>query len=250
MKKYFNINYEFDQNRVDEIILDHIANQKPGYVCSLDGNNLAVANTYPEHLRIVNEAIVNNCDSTWVPVFINWIYGTKFSNYCGTDLFIKYVRMKKFHQFFLGSTPDVLQKLKENLSKIDPQISEMHFETLPFRTVEEFDYEQIGTMINNDGPDIIWVSLGAPKQEKFMSLLLPYLKKGVMFGFGAIFNFYAEMPGLKRAPQLMVKLKLEWLYRFTQEPRKQIRRANFFLRLLPKMVIEELKNKKGKRLYL
>ncbi len=105
MKKYFNINYEFDQNKVDEIILYHIANQKPGYVCSLDGNNLAVANTNPDHLRMVNEAIVNNCDSNWVPIFINWIYGTKYSNYCGTDLFIKYIRMKKFRQFFLGSTP-------------------------------------------------------------------------------------------------------------------------------------------------
>ncbi len=55
-------------------------------------------------------------------------------------------------------------------------------------------------MINDDEPDIIWVSLGAPKQEKFMNLLLPYLNKGVMFGFGAIFNVYAEMPNLKRAP--------------------------------------------------
>jgi N-acetylglucosaminyldiphosphoundecaprenol N-acetyl-beta-D-mannosaminyltransferase len=211
-------------------------------------NNLTVANTYPEHLRIVNEAIVNNCDSAWVPVIINWIYGTKFSNYCGTDLFIKYVRMKKFRQLFLGSTPDVLQRLQKNLSKIDPKIKNMRFETLPFKSVEEFDYEEIGEMINSDGPDIIWVSLGAPKQEKFMSLLLPHLKKGVMFGFGAIFNFYAETPGLKRAPQFMVKLKLEWLYRLFQEPRKQISRSKF-LSVLPQMVRKELKIKK-KRGYI
>ncbi|HEY5125461.1 MAG TPA: WecB/TagA/CpsF family glycosyltransferase [Ignavibacteria bacterium] len=250
MKKYFNINYEFDQNKVDEIILDHIANQKPGYVCSLDGNHLAIANTNPDHLRVINDAIVNNCDSTWVPVFINWIYGTKFTNYCGMDLFVKYIRLKKFRQFFLGSTPEVLHRLQENLSKIDPKINNMRFETLPFISVEEFDYEQIGEIINGDEPDIIWVSLGAPKQEKFMSLLLPYLKKGVMFGFGAIFNFCGEMPGLKRAPQFMVKLKLEWLYRLYQELRKQISRISLLLSLLPKMVIEELKNKNKKRLFL
>lgn len=247
MEKYFNINYEFDPKKVDEIIFEHITNKKAGYVCSLDGNNLVVANTNPDHMAILNEAIVNNCDSAWIPMIINWIYRTNFSNYCGTDLFIKYVKMNKFRQYFLGSTIDVLQKLQENLSKIDPQLKDMHFETLPFKAVENFDYKKIGTMINEDGPDIIWVSLGAPKQEIFMSLLLPHLNRGVMFGFGAIFNVFAEMPGLKRAPQFMVKLKLEWLYRLFQEPKKQITRAYSFISLLPRMVKEELKYKKEKR---
>lgn len=244
MKKYFNINFEFDQKKVDEIIVEHITNQRAGYVCSLDGNNLAVANTNPNHLRVLNGAMVNNCDSSWVPVIINWIYRTKYSNYCGTDLFIKYVQTKKFRQFFLGSTNDVLHKLQNNLLKIDPKIKDMRFETLPFKQVEELDYEKIGAMINEDNSDIIWVSLGAPKQEQFMSLLLPHIKKGVMFGFGAIFNVYAEMPGLKRAPQFMVKHKIEWFYRLFQEPRKQIKRANFFMSLLPGMIRKELKKKK------
>lgn len=76
-----------------------------------------------------------------------------------------------------------------------------------------------------------------------MSLLLPHLKKGVMFGFGAIFNVYAEMPGLKRAPKLMIKLKLEWLYRLFQEPRKQFFRVRQTLGILPKIVRDELKKK-------
>jgi len=249
MEKYFNINYEFDQNKVDTIIFEHIRNQIPGYVCSMDGNNVTVANLNPDHLRIVNEAIVNNCDSAWVPIIINWIYGTKYTNYCGTDLFIKYIELKKFRQFFLGSTPDILKNLQVNLSKIDPKISEMRFETLPFMSVENFNYEQIGEMINNDNPDIIWISLGAPKQEKFMSNLLPHLKKGIMFGFGAIFNVYAEMPGLKRAPKYIVKLKLEWLFRLFQEPEKQFKRAKLFISILPKMIREELKVKKIKNIY-
>lgn len=244
MKKYFNINYEFDQNKVDEIIFDHIENNKPGYVCSLDNNNCSIANINSDHLQIVNNAIVNNCDSSWIPVFINGIYGTKYSNYCGTDLFIKYVRMKKFRQFFLGSTEEVLFRLKARLSLIDPQINNMRFETLPYRRVVEFDYKEIAEMINLDKPDIIWVSLGAPKQEEFMSLLLPFLSSGVMFGFGAIFNVFAEMPGLKRAPKFMVKLKLEWLYRLAQEPNKQSKRATLFLGLLPKLIKNEIKIKK------
>jgi N-acetylglucosaminyldiphosphoundecaprenol N-acetyl-beta-D-mannosaminyltransferase len=248
MEKYFNINYEFDQKKVDEIIFNQIESKKPGYVCSLDGTNLSIAQKKSEHLRILNEAIVNNCDSTWVPFFINLIYGTEFTNYYGMDLFTKYVRMKRFRQFFLGSTPEVLQKLKEKLLITDPKISEMRFESLPFQSVEDFDYSQIGEMINRDEPDIIWVSLGAPKQEKFMSLLLPYLNKGVMFGFGAIFNMYAEMPNLKRAPQYIIKLKLEWFYRLLQEPRKQIGRVSLILRIIPKIIRDEIKSKREKEL--
>lgn len=245
MEKYFNINYEFDQNKVDQIIFDKISNKKKGYVCSLDGNNFAIANSNPDHLDVLNKAIVNNCDSSWIPVIINKIYGTNYKNYCGTDLFIKYVRMCKYRQFFLGSSLEILKRLKHNLSKIDFKISEMQFETLPIRKVEDFDFVRIAEMINIDKPDIIWVSLGAPKQEKFMSLLLPYLDQGVMFGYGAIFNVFAEMPGLKRAPKFMVKMKLEWLFRLTQEPKKQFKRARFFLSILPKLIIEEYKSKKN-----
>jgi len=243
MKKYFNVNFEFDHQKVDNIIFQNISKKNSGYVCSIDGNNLATANTNQDHLFILNNAIVNNCDSSWTPVIINWIYNTNYSNYCGTDLFIKYVRLRKYRQFFLGSTPEILKNLQQNLSEIDPAIKNMRFESLPFKKVENFDYKKIAAMINADNPDIIWVSLGAPKQEKFMSLLLPYLDSGIMFGFGAIFNFYSDIPGLRRSPNFLVKLKLEWFYRVLQEPRKQIKRFCFFLSLLPKLIHNEMKNK-------
>jgi N-acetylglucosaminyldiphosphoundecaprenol N-acetyl-beta-D-mannosaminyltransferase len=248
MEKYFDLNFEFDHDVVDQIIFEHIKGEKPGYVCSMDCNNLAISKYNSDHKNVLNGAIVNNCDSSWIPVFINKIHKKKYKNYCGTDLFIKYIKMKRFQFYFLGSTPLVLSRLQDNLSKIDPRINEMRFETLPFQKVEEFDYEQIASMINLEKPDIIWVSLGAPKQEKFMSLLKPHLKKGVMFGFGAIFNVYAEMPGLKRAPAFMVKLKLEWLFRLLQEPRKQFQRNTNIISILPRLIREELKQRKDPKI--
>lgn len=244
MEKFFNINFEFNFQKVDETIFFHINAKKAGYVCSLDGNNFAIANTNQDHLQILNNSIVNNCDSSWIPVIINAIYGTSYTNYCGTDLFIKYVNFKRYRQFFLGSSIEVLNRLKNNLSKIDPKIKDMSFQPLPFLNVDDFNYKEIADMINCDNVDIIWISLGAPKQEKFMSLLLPHLKKGVMFGFGAIFNVYAEMPGLKRCPRILVNLKLEWLYRLIQEPKKQSHRTKLFLRTLPSIIWKEVKSKK------
>lgn len=239
-KEYFNIGFVFDHDEVDSIIEDHIYNDKAGYVCSLDGNNFAIAMNDADHLKVINSAIVNNCDSTWVPTMVNRLYGTNYSNYCGADLFLDYIGRKKYKQFFLGSSRKVLDGLKTEMAKIDPKISDMHFEELPFRKVEDFDYQSIADMINKVAPDIIWVSLGAPKQEQFMYRLQPYLKRGVMFGFGAIFNFYSGLDDApKRAPQWMIKLHLEFLYRIFAEPKKQLKRCSNIIKTLPRVYKEE-----------
>ena len=123
----------------------------------------------------------------------------------------------------------------------------MQFETLPFRSVDEFDYEDIARKINADNPDIIWVSLGAPKQEMFMNRLEPYLNRGIMFGFGAIFNFNSGVSAVKRAPGWMLKLRLEWLYRAFNEPKKNIPRYWNFIKILPRLIREEKRLVKNNR---
>jgi N-acetylglucosaminyldiphosphoundecaprenol N-acetyl-beta-D-mannosaminyltransferase len=244
-KEYFGIRFEFDHAEVDRIIEEYIWENKPGYVCSLDGTNFSIAMNNPDHLRILNEAIVNNCDSTWVPTMVNRIHDKHYKNYCGADLFIDYIKKGKFRQFFLGSNREVLDGLKKEMSKLDPKVATMRFEELPFRKVEDFDYQGIADMINADAPDIIWVSLGAPKQENFMNRLQPYLKRGVMFGFGAIFNFYSGLDNApKRAPQWMINLHLEWLDRIFKEPKKQIKRCSMIAKTLPKAYMAEKRRKK------
>lgn len=245
MIEYFGIKFVFDHQKVDEIIDSHIRENKAGYVCSLDGNNFSTAQRNPEHMTVINSSIVNNCDSSWLPKIINWIYDTDYKNYCGADLFLKYIGMCKYKQFFLGSSREVLDGLKKEMAKIDPAVANMRFEELPFRKVEEFDYEAIAAMINEDAPDIIWVSLGAPKQEQFMYRLQPYLKRGVMFGYGAIFNFYCGLDSVpKRAPRWMLALNLEWLHRLCVEPKKQYKRLSLILKEFPKAFKKEMKRKK------
>ena len=190
-KRYFNVRIEFDKDKFDKTIFEAIEKGIPGYSCSVESNNLTVANQNPEFLEILNGALVNNCDGSILAKILAWIHKEPIDRYIGADIFIKYVKMCKFRQFFLGNTEEVLAGLRENLSKIDPRIADMRFETLPFKKVDEFDYEGIAQMINEDNPDIIWGALGAPKQEMFMALLKPYLKRGIMFGYGAIFNFNA-----------------------------------------------------------
>lgn len=239
-QKYFNVNIEFDKKRIDSIIQTTIEKKGKGYVCSVESNNLTVANKSPEFLKVVNGALINICDGSVIAKILSLIYKQNFDSYIGADLFIKYIEMCKYKQFFLGNCREILDSLRSNLSKIDPAISSMAFEELPYKKVEEFDYLTIAAMINKEKPDIIWVSLGAPKQEIFMSYLLPYLDQGVMFGFGAIFNFNSEVGKVRRAPRFLRNIYLEWLYRAFNEPRKNVPRYLRFIKILPKLIFQEL----------
>lgn len=244
MRKYFNVPIEFDKEKVDSIIQSTIANKGKGFVCSCEANIISTANVNPKFHNVVSNALVNICDGSMVATILSTVHGKKLKPYVGASLFMDYVKMCRYKQFFIGNTREVLNGLKENLSRIDPAIASMPFEELPFRKVEDFDYEEIGKMINEYKPDIIWVSLGAPKQEEFMYRLMPHIEQGVAFGFGAIFNFNAGIGHVKRAPKIMLKMKSEWLYRAFEEPKKNIPRYWRFMKQLPKLVLIERKQLK------
>lgn len=236
----FGIQCEFDHTLVLERIEEHAASHKRGYVIALDGNNFSLAQNDTRHRDLINAAIVTHCDSSWLPIFINKIHKTNYSNYYSADLFFELIREKKYRQFFLGSSPRVLDALKDTLSEIDPAIRTMQFMELPYCGVDDFNYQEIADSINADSPDLIWVSLGCPKQEQFMQRLLPYLKQGILFGSGALFNFYCGLNDVpQRAPQWMIRHHLEFLYRIFSEPKKQIPRCVRIIRTLPKAIIQE-----------
>jgi len=238
-KTYFNVKIELDKIKVDEIIDNAIRNQGKGYVCSVERNVIATSFHNHEYCKIVNDALVNILDGSIVALFLRIALKRPVKTYIGADLFLDYVKRAKYRSYFLGNTPEVLKGLKNNLIKYDSNIADMKFETLPFMDVYSFDYKRIAQKINEDNSDIIWVSLGAPKQEIFMSKLLPHINRGVMFGFGAIFNFNSGIKNFRRAPSIFLKLKLEWLYRIIQEPKKNIKRNWEFLRITPQLIREQ-----------
>lgn len=242
-KTYFNINYEPSKEKVFSAIDAALAEGgKPGYICVADGNILTMVHKNPEYRAVVNGSICSIVDSNWVPLLIKRIYGHEWKQYCGSDIFADITAMRKYRMYFLGTTRTVLDALQKNLLEVDPAIAGMKFEELPFCKVDEFDYEAIAERINADGPDIIWLSLGAPKQEYFASKLAPYLKRGVIIPVGAVFNFRSGL-GIQRAPMWMVKCRMEFIYRIFSEPEKQIKRCLNIIRTYPSAYREEKKHK-------
>lgn len=247
MEKYFDIRYQFDVPTVHKNIEEHISNGTPGYICVADGNILTMVHNNEEYRNVIDGSIFSICDSSWVPKFVKWIYGYERKHYCGSDIFIDIVRSRKYRMIFLGTRQTVLDALQQNITKENPDVAEMTFKELPFCNVEEFDYKSIAQTIENDGADIIWVALGAPKQELFMNRLEPHLKKGVMIAIGAAFNFYSGLSDApQRCPAWMRKMHLEFLHRIFKEPKKQIRRCWHITTTLPAILRKENRLKKSK----
>lgn len=238
MDIYFNIRYEFDREHVHETILQRLKEPGADYICVADGVILNTANRVKEYLDVVNGGMFSICDSSYVPLYIKWIYGKKYEQYCGSQIFMDIISSQRYRMIFLGTQQHILDGLKKNLSKINPDIVDMKFVELPFREVCQFDYPDIATMIEEDGADIIWIALGAPKQEFFMSILKPHLKHGVMIAVGAAFKFFSGVE-TQRAPDWMVRNHLEFVHRITKEPKKQFVRCFHIVRTLPAMLFKE-----------
>ena len=248
MTNIFNVNFEFDRNKVNQKIEGFINEELKGYICVVEGNVLTNANKYKDYNNIINSSILNICDGSSIAFMGNLIYKEKFSTYVGSEVFDHFTS-KEYNQYFLGNTDKVLTKLEQELKKNQSYNNKtMSFRSLPFKHVDDFDYISIAKEINFVSPEIIWVSLGAPKQEVFMSKLLPYLDKGILFGIGAVFNFYIEEGNNTRIRKLFRILKLEWIYRITKEPKKTAKRVCSYLKLLPNLVIDEMKIKHIKRM--
>lgn len=242
MKKYFDIYIEFDKSKIIKKINDSIEQNIKGYVCVVDGNVLATAHKQKEYRHIINGALVNICDGSSIALIAGLIHKSKFETYTGPDIFSKYVG-DNYTQYFLGNTDENLLRLKNKFEALGHNLNNFKFQSLPYKNVGDFDYQTIANQIQLFSPDIIWVSLGAPKQEIFISKLYPYLDEGVLFAIGAAFNLFLGDDKNKRAPRIMRTMHLEWLFRVLQEPERVGKRALSYLILLPKLIIQEIKNK-------
>lgn len=245
MERYFNINYEFDKVRILAAVEEQLQQSSSGYVCVADGVILNTVNSDAEYMHVVNNGMFSICDSSYVPIYLRWIYGIKRSQYAGSDIFRDLVQSKKYRMFFMGASQTILNGLRSNLSQIDKRIDNMTFYELPFCDVEDFDYQNIAQMIEKDKAEIIWIALGAPKQEIFMNRLQPHLRKGVMIAVGAVFKFYSGC-SVRRAPGWIVRLHGEFVYRIFSEPKKQIQRCALILYTLPSLLYNEWKRKHKK----
>ncbi len=115
--------------------------------------------------------------------------------------------------FFFGSKPGVAETAAEKLKE---KVANLIVSGTRDGYFKPEDTDDIIKQINDSGASMLWVCLGAPKQENWMAENKDKLNVGVMLGLGGSLDVYAG--NVKRAPKFMIKMKLEWLYRLIKEP--------------------------------
>jgi N-acetylglucosaminyldiphosphoundecaprenol N-acetyl-beta-D-mannosaminyltransferase len=206
-----------DLKMVLSFIHDNI--QKKGYLIVLNVH-LCVLAKYDKSLRhIINSSILTIADGNPLVVLSNIIHSRKINRITGPDLFRECLFDQKLKHFLLGSTGPVLDELMHSSPNIVGSFSP------PFRSMDKKEILKIFEEINALKPDIVWVALGAPKQEYFIANNIKYLNRGLMIPVGAAFSYQLNI--IKRAPSWMQKWSLEWLYRLAQEPRRLWKRYMF-----------------------
>jgi N-acetylglucosaminyldiphosphoundecaprenol N-acetyl-beta-D-mannosaminyltransferase len=143
----------------------------------------------------------------------------------GPDLFATFLEQTHecgYRHFFYGGTPEVLDALAIKVQAQYPKTKIVGTYAPPFRPLTPEEDAQAVAMINDADPDVIWVGLGCPKQERWMYEHRDRLHSGVMLGIGQVFDIYAGK--IRRAPAWMQRTGIEWFYRLCAEPRRLWRR--------------------------
>ena len=221
-----------------ETILSRLKNKKPGYVCVVDVNVVAIANKEQSYLKIINDSLINTCDGSSIAFLATIIKNKKHESYNGPSLFEYFIENNNYTHTIVGGEKNDYEKVLRKLNTKHKDASMIKYIELPFESVENFDYAQIAKKLNKNNSDFIWICLGAPKQEIFMSKIIGLLENGVMFGIGAAVKFYHGELNLPNYN--FFGLKFIWIMRIVQEPRKIIKRHLSYLMMLPKLIINEI----------
>jgi len=226
----FGIHLTFGSENVDRLIGKFVASKKKGYACAVDLNVITNSFNNKKYREILNNASFNTCDGSFLAFLHNIKNNVEVKSYNGPEIFEKYISNKGIRQMLIGPRVEDFEKLKLKLGNS----SHLHNLPLPFCTVDEFDYYTISRKINYLKPQIIWILLGAPKQEKFMNKILPLVNSGLLFGVGAALSFY--LGSFNNRKIIIFGLRFIWAERILKEPKKQIFRILYALLNLHKVI--------------
>ena len=203
-----------------DIITDLPRVKNSAYVCFANVHMLMEARQDSEFNHVVNSADVVTPDGKPVSLLMNSLYAVKQDRVCGMDLFpdiLKKAAEKKLSVFFYGSSMEVLKSIEKKALNEFPELRIAGYYSPPFRALSFEEDQEVIKMINNAKSDLIFVSLGCPKQEKWMYLHKDKIQ-GCMLGLGQAFLTYTGFE--KRLPVWARNLSLEWLYRLVLEPKR------------------------------
>ena len=208
-----------------EAIHQALTEKRKGYVCVTGVHGVMEAQEDPQIRQILNQAYLNTPDGMPM-VWVGKLRGFRqMDRVYGPDLMLtvcEFTRDKPFTHFLYGGAEGVAPELKRRLEQRFPGIKIAGTYTPPFRPLNSEEEADLIRQVTAAKPDILWVGLSTPKQEKFMAQYFQKLDTTLMFGVGAAFDFHTGR--IRQAPRWIQRSGLEWLFRIACEPRRLWRR--------------------------
>lgn len=220
-----------------EILNNFLQEDKLHIVATPNAEFVMMAQKDREYLEILNKTDLNVPDGIGI-VFASKVFKKPLQErVAGFDLmkeFLENTSTKNINIYLLGAAPQIVEQTRINLENSYPNIKIIGIHHGYFTEEEE---NKIIEDINNKGTEVLFVALGAPKQEKWIYKNRDKLKVKIAMGVGGSFDVIAGK--VKRAPYIYRKLGLEWLYRLIKEPWRYKR-----MMALPKFAIKVLLHKR------
>jgi len=208
-----------------EVIEGWISRREPHYVC-VSGVHGVMESQRDNQLKQIHNAAGLVTPDGMPLVWVSRLMGfSRVRRVYGPDLMLALCERSVkpgYRHFFYGGAAGVPEKLAARLEARFPGLDVAGSYSPPFRALTPEEEREIVERINAAQPDIVWVGISTPKQERWMAEHVARLNAPVLVGVGAAFDFHAGLK--KQAPKWMQKSGLEWAFRLMSEPGRLWRR--------------------------
>jgi N-acetylglucosaminyldiphosphoundecaprenol N-acetyl-beta-D-mannosaminyltransferase len=202
-----------------QVIDSWISRRERHYVCVTGVHGIMESQRDRELERIHNAAGLVTPDGMPLVWLSRWMGFPQVRRVYGPDLMLALCELatsRGYRHFLYGGATGVPEKLADRLQARFPKLDIVGTYSPPFRALTPQEDREIVDRINATQPDIVWVGISTPKQERWMAEHLTRLSASVLIGVGAAFDFHAGLK--KQAPEWMQKSGLEWSFRLMSEP--------------------------------
>jgi N-acetylglucosaminyldiphosphoundecaprenol N-acetyl-beta-D-mannosaminyltransferase len=218
-----------------DLIDEHVSRRRPGYICVANVHTVMAAAEDRELRSALADSLINVPDGMPLVWALGALGHRLRDRVYGPELMWRACARasRTGRRFYLygGRDSGALQQLIGNLRCHHPELHIVGGFSPPHRPLTAEERDAIVAEINQAAPDVVWVGIGVPKQEKWMAQMRPHLEAPVLIGVGAAFDFHAGL--VPQAPPQLQRAGLEWAYRLVQEPRRLWRR---YLRYNPRFI--------------
>ena len=210
-----------DMERALHRIGRELAARRKGYMCMAGVHGIMEAHRDSELAGIYASSSITMPDgmpTVWVG---RWQGHKGMQRVAGPDLMREVFCRKEFAgctHFLYGGEEHVAEQLRERFTRQYPWARIVGTYTPPFRDLNEEEEASLIARVRELKPDIIWVGISTPKQERFMHRYLHRLDTTLMFGVGAAYDFHTGR--IQDAPQWIKTIGMQWMHRLVQDPRR------------------------------